>query len=119
VSQISALEADDLLGKLFSDRIPLRVLFVSSSGTRVTMPGFVDSKTRVNGVVISVSGPPIDSARGFLNFRRFDENCEFLYGETRELSEEMRKEIPDRDGESALMIRVLDLNEVLVLFFTL
>jgi hypothetical protein len=119
VSQISGPEADDLLSKLFSERISLLAFFVTASGVRVNMRGFVDSKTSENGLVISESGSPIDVERGFISVRPFDRPCEFWYGEKRELSDEYLRVFADANGESALEMRFPDSDERFFLLFTL
>lgn len=118
VSQISLREAADLIEKLLSERVPLRGFFVSPSGTRIVLPGFVDSATSEHGLVISVSGPPLDASKGWMNVRPFDRECEFEYGEKRELPEEIQS-LSETYGESCLVIRFLDCGELFVLFFTL
>jgi hypothetical protein len=119
MSQISLSAARDLLSKLLSERIPLRALFVSPSGVRSLMPGFVDSISQHNGLGISESGPPIDVTRAFFNLRPLIE-CTFWYGERRELAEEIRASLPvGSDDESALSIRLPQSEEVLTLFFTI
>lgn len=118
MSQISLRETTDLLGKLLSERVPLVAFFASRSGVRVKLRGFVDSITRDNGLVVSVSGPPLDDERGYIGARPFDGNCTFLYGEKRELSGELQP-LADQYGESALIVRFLDFGEELALFFTI
>jgi hypothetical protein len=117
VAQIAQHEAADLLQKLFSERIAVEAVFFSQSGTRISLPGFVDSATRQNGLVISVSGPPLDPARGYLNYFPFDRDCQFWYGEKRELPEAF-KDIAARRGESVLLFLLPDSVERLGLFFT-
>lgn len=115
MSQISQPEAADLLSKLLLERIPLSAFFVSGSGTRVSIPGFVDSITLEEGLIISGSGPPIDVSRGYLSFPPFD--CDFWYGEKRELPEELQFLSSATPGDSVLVLRVLSSGEKLVLFF--
>jgi hypothetical protein len=102
-----------LLSKLLLERIPLSAFFVSGSGTRVSIPGFVDSR---EGLIISGSGPPIDISRGYLSFPPFD--CYFWYGEKRELPDELQFLSSATPGDSVLVLRVLSSGEKLVLFFT-
>ncbi len=118
MSQISLREAADLIEKLLSERISVRASFFAPSGARVFLPGFVDSATSRNGLVISVSGPPLDESRGWINVRPFDRECEFTYGEKRELPEELRY-LSEVHVESCLLIRFLESGELFVLFFTL
>jgi hypothetical protein len=82
----------------------------------VSIPGFVDSITREEGLIISGSGPPIDVSRGYLAFPPFD--CDFWYGEKRELPEELQFLSSATPGDSVLVLRVLSSGEKLVLFFT-
>lgn len=119
MSQISLPEAADLLEKLLSERIPLKALFAStSSGARMQISGFVDSAMRANGLIVSVSGPPIDVNRGWIHAFPFDRECEFWYGEKREFPEEVRLLLSDSIGESTLVMRFPQSGEVLALFFT-
>lgn len=116
MSQISLRDAASLVEKLVSERIPLQALFISFSGARVLLPGFIDSATVAKGLFISVSGPPADPECGFLNVRAFDETCAFTYGDKRELPEAMRA-LATEHGESCLLIRFHDPEETLALFF--
>jgi len=118
MSQISLSVMDDLVSKLLSERIPVLAFLSTSSGIRVRMPGFVDSKTNSDGIIVSVSGPPIDVERGFLNVPPIREECDFWYGEQRELPKSLRY-FGDLFGESGLVIRFLDSKDTFALFFTL
>jgi hypothetical protein len=119
VSQISQAEASDLLGKLFTERIPLQAFLFSSHGTRVSFFGFVDSITRDTGVIVSARGAPIDLSRGYFNFVPFDRNCEFWYGEKRELPVDLQTAISETRGDSCLLFVLSDSGERVGLFFTL
>jgi len=81
------------------------------------MSGFVDRVTAENGLVISISGPPIDVTRGYFCVRSFD-RCDFAYGEKREVLPDL-DDLGDKNGESVLIIRFLDSGNLLVLVFTL
>ncbi len=116
MSQISQAEAADLMGKLFTERIPVQALFVSPDGTRISLFGFVDSVTRDVGIVVSVSGPPIDVSRGYFTFIPFDSGCEFWYGEQRELPAELR--LSETRGESCLLFHLASAERI-ALFFTI
>lgn len=118
MSQISQAEAADLLGKLFTERIPLQAFLFSPHGTRVSFFGFVDSITRDNGVLVSATGAPIDLSRGYFNFRPFDRNCEFWYGEKRELPLDLQITISETRGDSCLLFILPDSGERFGLFFT-
>jgi hypothetical protein len=118
MSQISEPEAVDLLSKLQAERTPLCALFVSPSGSHARIPGFVDSVTRDKGLIISVSGSPIDVLRGYVDFFPFDRDCEFWYGEQRELPEGLRSFVVTQE-ESVLLFRMPKSGERLGLFFTI
>lgn len=115
MAQISLSEASDLISKLISERIRL-IAFFRSALTETRLPGFVDSVTAENGLVISVSGPPIDVARGY--FRISFDRCDFWYGDKRELPKEMSG-LSDKYGESILAVRFLNSGDLLGLFFNL
>jgi len=66
--------------------------------------------------MISASGPPIDIKRGLLSWPLAARDCEFLYGEKRELSAEDRSD--DDMDESVLLLRCRASGEKLFLFFT-
>jgi hypothetical protein len=117
VSQISQPEAVDLLDKLLTEHVSVEAFFFSRFGTGM-LPGFVDSVTRDNGLVISVSGPPIDVSRGYLHFSPFDGGCAFWYGEKRELPDDLKDRTEAR-GESVLLFLLQGSGERLMLFFTL
>ncbi len=117
MSQISPSDAEALLGKLLTERIPLHAHFRSPSRVEARISGFVDSKTVANGLVISSSGPPIDVDRGYLRIF-FSDAWSCWYGEKRELPPEMQP-LADKFGESALILKSLESNEQLVIFFTL
>ena len=118
MSQISQPETADLLNKLLTERIPVQAFFFSSFGTRISLPGFVDSVTRDNGVVISVSGAPIDISRGYLNFFPFGRSFDFWYGERRELPPDLQ-DVGEGRGDSVLLFISPKLAERIGLFFTL
>jgi hypothetical protein len=116
---ISFSDARDLLSKLLTERIPLRLLFISPTRARVFMPGFVDSISDSNGLGISTSGPPVDAKLAYFNFRPFDNPCTFLYEEKRELPEDVRASISTGlEDESVLTMFLPDSGEKLFLFFT-
>jgi hypothetical protein len=117
MGQISQGEAVDLLEKLFSEGIPVEAVFFSRSGTRISLPGFVDQLTRENGLVISMARP-FDPARGYLNFFPFDRECQFWYGEKRELPEGFAGGA-QRRGDSVLLFVQREEVERLGLYFTL
>lgn len=119
MSQISLEEGEDLLSKLLSERIRLSIVFQTPSGTRTILSGFLDSKTLANGLIFLASSPAIDVLRGFLKVPTSGGDCVFMYGEKREVPEEIRKNLSDSDGDSVLIVQFPDFGETLFLFFTL
>jgi hypothetical protein len=118
VSQISLLEADDLLQKLFAERKPLATFFITPSGARVRLNGFLTGASRDTGIFIS-SRPLPDGGGDWINVSPFREGeCTFSYGEQREIAEDLRDTNSDL-GESALMIIFLRTGERFAIFFTL
>jgi hypothetical protein len=117
ITHISHREATDLLSKFLSEGTPLIAFFRTPFGAEARIPGLLDRLTPKDGVVISVSGPPMDVERGYICVPPFDERCDFWYGEKRELSEQFRR-FGDVDSESTLIITFPN-QEVLALFFTL
>ena len=118
MSQISLREAVDLIEKLFAERLPLCAFFESPIGVRASVSGFLDSATRNVGLVVSVARPPSEGP-GWINVPFLsDTECEFSYGEKRELPEEIRR-LSEEHGESCLVIRFLESGELFALFFTL
>lgn len=119
MSQISLPEACDLLSKVFNEGVRITAFFVSPYGSRAKVRGFINSATRANGLVITVLRPP-ELGDVWINAFPFDEGqCEFTYGEVRELSDDVRSFLGEGTEESALVIRFVKSGEVLALFFTL
>ena len=117
LAQISISDAEGLLNKLLSERTAVHALLVSPSGARSRISGFLDSKTRENGLVVSTSGPPLDAERGYIVVRPFDRECSVWYGEKRELPPDLQH-LSDTYGESALVFGFTDFDEWFALFFT-
>ncbi len=116
MSQISLRDAAGLVEKLLSERVPVRAFFISAFGTRILLPGFVSSATVEKGLFISAPDGSIE--RGFLNTRAFNRDCDFAYGDQRELPPEIR-DLAETRGESCLLMFFRDSMERLALFFTL
>ncbi len=116
MGQISQQEAADLLHKFITERIRVQAYFISQK-TRVNLTGFVDSVTMDNGIVVSVSGPPIDVSRGYVSFHAFGGDCDFHYGEKRELPDDLQRVSEDRE-DSVLLFSLRDSGERFALFFT-
>jgi hypothetical protein len=104
---ISAEDAGILLLKLFDERILVRAVLLFPCGTRVTFSGFVDSITEEVGLVLSLTRPPSDGA-ATISIPFFDRECEFLYGDKRELPEDEREELADKYGDSVLSLDFAD-----------
>jgi hypothetical protein len=116
MSQISLAEASDLFQKLFDEKVRLATFFISPSGARVFLDGFLTGAGRETGIFITTSPLP-DGGGDWINVRPYDEReCTFTYGESREVPEELRERIL---GESAIIINFLTTGERFVIFFTL
>lgn len=117
MSQISLLEAQDLIHKLLTERIPLRTFFVSPrTGTEIAIPGFVDSLVK-GKLAISVSGPPLDNSKGWMRIPMAERDCAAWYGDKREFPEELRF-AAETEGDSVLRFDFPDTGDILTLFFT-
>jgi hypothetical protein len=101
---IDLRETKDLLLKLIDERIPLALFHHAASGVEVNFRGFVDSATEVGGSVISKTGPPLDKEEGYIVFRFFEHDCEYQYGEVREVPDDMKAFVKGH-GESFLYIK--------------
>jgi hypothetical protein len=115
---ISAADADLLLHKIFSDKLLVLAFFISPSGTKLAFSGFIDSVTGKEGLVISPK-PPASVNSGFFSIRLFDQSVEYIYSEASEIPKEERGQFDGAYGESVLIMRFLDRNDLLALFFTL
>jgi hypothetical protein len=117
MTQMSLSEADDLLKKLFDERKPLATFFITPSGTRVRLNGFLTGSSKDKGIFIT-SRPLPDGGGDYVNVSLFHEGeCTFSYGEQRELPEELRDSTGL--GESALLVDFLRTGEQFAIYFTL
>lgn len=116
--QISLADADALLSKLLTERIPLHAHFLSPSGAEARISGFVDSKNSDGTVVFSTSGPPLVADQGYLRVWIAGARTSIWYGEKRELPDNL-KPLADKFGDAALIFDVLEFNERAALFFTI
>ena len=118
MSQISLADASDLLQKLFSERLRLATFFITPSGARVRLDGFLTGAKKKEGLFITTRPLP-DGGGDWINVSPFVEGeCTFSYGEQREVAEEFR-EFTRGLGESALIITFLNTEERFCIFFTL
>jgi hypothetical protein len=118
VAQILLSDADALLSKLLTERVPLHAHFRSASGAEARITGFVDSKNSDGTIVISTSGPPLVAEKGYLRIWIAGFDTSIWYGEKRELPDNL-KPLADVFGESALVFDVREFNERAALFFTI
>jgi hypothetical protein len=116
--QISLKDADALLSKLLTERVPLHAHFRSPSGAEARISGFVDSKNSDGTILVSTSGPPLIAEKGYLRFWTAGGRTSIWYGEKRELPESL-KHLADKFGESALVFDITEFDERAVLFFTI
>jgi hypothetical protein len=118
MAQISPTDADALLSKLLTERVPLHAHFRSPSGAEARISGFIDSKNSDGTVVISTSGPPLVAEKGYLRIWIAGSRTIIWYGEKRELPDNL-KPLADKFGDSALAFEISEFNEWAALFFTL
>ena len=118
MGQISLPEVDGLLKKFFEEQTPLIAFFFSPSGARVKLPSFVAGATREAGLFLTPFGRSNTEANAYINVRPFDRECEFWYGEVREMPEEERARFAETYGESVLLFRFLESGEAFALYFT-
>jgi hypothetical protein len=120
VNQISPGEASDLLQKLFSEQLPVVAFFASTSKARIRLNGFVVGATRDKGLFIGNSALPTEPT-SFINIFPFrqEDGCRFLYGDRSEGAAEARSFVSEDNGASALAMRFVVSEELLVLFFTI
>ncbi len=117
MSQISLAEASDLLQKCFSEGMRLAAFFITRSGARVRLDGFLTGAKAKEGLFVTTRPLP-DAGGDWINVRPFGEgDCDFWYGEKREVPEELR-EFASNLGESALIIDFLRTGERFCIFFT-
>jgi hypothetical protein len=117
MSQISPAEASDLLLKLFNERVRLATFFITPSGARVRLDGFLTGATWEQGIFITTHPLP-EGGGDFINVFPFKEGeCDFSYGEERELAEENRG-LARGLGESVLIIAFHSTGERFSIFFT-
>jgi hypothetical protein len=117
MNQISLADADSLISKLLTERIPVLGHFISSSGAEARIDGFIDSKNSNGTVVISTSGPPLKTEQGFFRFWLAGHRTSIWYGESREISDELRP-LAERVGNCALIFNITEFNEKVLLFFS-
>jgi len=118
MTQISLAEADALISKLLTERVPVHGQFRSPSGAEARISGFVDSKNSDGTVVVSTSGPPLKPDKGYFRFWIAGTETSIWYGEKRELPDNL-KPLAGDFGESALVFEILEFNERAALFFTI
>ncbi len=117
MAKISFSEATDLLRKLFEEQVQMHAFLTASSGIRATVVGSIDSATARFGLVVSDKHPA--NLGNWINVPLEERGCSFEYGDGRELSTVIRKEITEKYGESALIVKFALTEDVLALFFTI
>ena len=137
MARISLAEADSLIGKLSSERIPLHAYYKSSSGSEARIFGFVEYKAAKNefihvlgdptarslvhdGLIVSTSGLSLVPRQAYMSLRPFDSRCEIWYGEKQELPKE-QQHLADKFEDSALFLCFTfpDFDDCFALFFTI
>jgi hypothetical protein len=115
---ISSDAANDLLGKLIAERIPVLALLTAPSGSQTHVFGFVIENSVELGFKI-VSSVPTTSKTDFINIPLRDVHTEVSFGDKREAPSHVRETLVPKFGDSTLIIRFLESGEFLVLIFTL
>lgn len=120
MSQVLSLpEASDLLKKLFDERVPISAFLISPSRLRVRLHGYIVGATENAGLFIGDRRLP-DLSLNWVNVFPFKPGCcSFVYGEKREIPEDVRANLTTETGESALTLHFPFTNEILTLFFTI
>ena len=100
---ISWDEAGLLIKKLMTESIPVLAFLVSSDGSQTKLHGFVSSVTAEVGLVVCAEqGKPGTSS----SVRVPIVGAEFLFGDKREMAEDVREELAAKYGEAILMLRL-------------
>jgi hypothetical protein len=98
---ISWDEAGLLINKLMKESSPVLAFLVTPDGAHSKLYGFVDSATFDVGLVISAKqGSPSTSSTLKVPIA----GGEFLYGDKREMAEDIREELAAKYGEAVLML---------------
>jgi hypothetical protein len=96
-----------LTKKLLAESIPVVARLASLDGSETGLRGFVDSITFLNGLVGSaVKGSPSTSShfKVPLPGNPIASECQFFYGDKREIEETKREELAERYGDAVLTI---------------
>jgi hypothetical protein len=115
---ISSEAANDLLGKLIEERIPLHALLTMPSGSQAKVFGFLTESSVKGGFKIVASVPALPET-GFINVPLGNVHSEVSFGDEREASSETREILVPKFGNSVLTIRFLESGEFFVLTFNL
>ena|SRR5689334_18698611 len=110
-------QAEDLLDKILSERLPVVAFLVSHNGTQVQVKGFAHRTRADVGLTIATAGP-LAEAPAWITVPVFDKETQFSYGDVRLLPESMREEFASSAGDSVLVIRFPAADEMLAHFFT-
>jgi len=116
---ISLADADLLISKLLTERIPVAGRFTSSSGAEARIKGFIDSKNTDGTIVVSTSGPPLKTDQGYFRFWITGYQTLIWYGETREIDNEEQRRDAEKLGKSILIIEIAEFAEKAHLIFTI
>lgn len=107
-SKISIAEADLLLGKLYSESVPV-VAYYAREGVKVMRHGIITGVSPEAGLVVAdkESVPLYDYLAVSLGSPT-GTNCTFWYGDERELPEGDRAEVVEKLGDAVLLIQCSD-----------
>jgi hypothetical protein len=100
---ISWDDAGLLIKKLMVESIPVLAFLVTADGAHAKLYGFVDSVTVDVGLVVCPTpGKPSEGS----SLRVPVVGGEFLFGDKREMAEDVREELAAKYGEAILMLRL-------------
>src|SRR5271165_4451853 len=98
---ISWDDAGLLIKKLMVESIPVLAFLVTADGAHAKLSGFVDSVTVDVGLVVcTTQGKPSEGS----SLRVPVVRGEFLFGDKREMAEDVREELAAKYGEAVLML---------------
>lgn len=96
-------DAGLLIKKLIAESIPVIAFLVTADGAHVKLSGFVDSATSDLGLVVcTTKGKPSEGS----SLRIPVDGGEFLFGDKREMAEDVREDLAAKYGEAVLMLRL-------------
>jgi hypothetical protein len=106
-----------LLDKLFSEQTPVYAMLVLPTGTHARVTGCVAGITPQSGLLISSAKPP-SSGAGLISLPFFERDCEFTFGDKRDIPGPNREELAAKFGDTIWCLSFPESGEFLILSFT-